>query len=475
MKLLCDVCENNVASLICCADEAALCASCDSRVHAANKLASKHQRIPLLSDSSNPVVCDICQERPSFFFCIEDRALLCRDCDVSIHSANALAAKHRRLLLPRLQVGVSPYSTPSQETSSAISLEQANGPLMPLDSLVVDVKKLPGKQAPTTEAANCHHNGGGVFRPPEMSSTRALKKQAVANPTTKCTEKDGGVASQEEANEKGVNKTMTPAAMNAKALRSYLSNKKGMLSSIDAHHKKEAIDNSNRSSTTTISIQRISAGKVPFVAPVLSTLRAALMQEGAFSPGNTHKNANVDNIEGGIDENTGSNSNLGALMEVDDCPPLQSENVSDYLVSGIPGWRLDELLTDLVGGCESGSSLSPPKENNLLGFGTHEDPPWYADLDAMEDSDLSPSQRESVALVSEMPSPPTASGLVTSQGKPTCPAAQPWDFDYLFRDRHHTNEFSVVPDIDSQRPSRLATSSPTRNSVRKKRKFWLDD
>ncbi|KAH1097175.1 hypothetical protein J1N35_014096, partial [Gossypium stocksii] len=42
MKIQCDVCEKEAASLFCTAEEAALCGACDHRVHHANKLASKH-------------------------------------------------------------------------------------------------------------------------------------------------------------------------------------------------------------------------------------------------------------------------------------------------------------------------------------------------------------------------------------------------------------------------------------------------
>lgn len=61
MKIQCDVCEKAPATLICCADEAALCSKCDTEVHAANKLASKHQRLHLHSLSNKLPSCDICQ------------------------------------------------------------------------------------------------------------------------------------------------------------------------------------------------------------------------------------------------------------------------------------------------------------------------------------------------------------------------------------------------------------------------------
>lgn len=61
MKIQCDVCEKAPATVICCADEAALCAKCDVEVHAANKLASKHQRLLLQCLSTKLPKCDICQ------------------------------------------------------------------------------------------------------------------------------------------------------------------------------------------------------------------------------------------------------------------------------------------------------------------------------------------------------------------------------------------------------------------------------
>jgi hypothetical protein len=42
----------------------------------------------------------VLQEKLAFFFCLEDRALLCQNCDLSIHRANALSSKHRRFLVP---------------------------------------------------------------------------------------------------------------------------------------------------------------------------------------------------------------------------------------------------------------------------------------------------------------------------------------------------------------------------------------
>ncbi|XP_059661399.1 B-box zinc finger protein 22-like [Cornus florida] len=106
MKIQCNVCEAAEANVLCCADEAALCWACDEKVHAANKLASKHQRVPLSGSSSHMPKCDICQETVGYFFCLEDRALLCRKCDVAIHTANTYVSAHRRFLLTGVKVGL---------------------------------------------------------------------------------------------------------------------------------------------------------------------------------------------------------------------------------------------------------------------------------------------------------------------------------------------------------------------------------
>ncbi|KAI9184702.1 hypothetical protein LWI28_000131 [Acer negundo] len=108
MKIQCNVCEAAEAKVLCCADEAALCWECDEKVHAANKLAGKHQRVPLSVSSSQMPNCDICQETSGFFFCLQDRALLCRKCDVAIHTANTYVSAHQRFLLTGVKVGLEP-------------------------------------------------------------------------------------------------------------------------------------------------------------------------------------------------------------------------------------------------------------------------------------------------------------------------------------------------------------------------------
>ncbi|XP_022898631.1 B-box zinc finger protein 19-like isoform X2 [Olea europaea var. sylvestris] len=67
MRTLCDVCESAAAILFCAADEAALCSSCDDKVHMCNKLASRHVRVGLAEPSAVPR-CDICENAPGMQF-----------------------------------------------------------------------------------------------------------------------------------------------------------------------------------------------------------------------------------------------------------------------------------------------------------------------------------------------------------------------------------------------------------------------
>ncbi|OAY37271.1 hypothetical protein MANES_11G087900v8 [Manihot esculenta] len=119
MKIRCDACDMIEASVFCSADEAALCDACDHHVHNANKLASKHLRFSLLHPSfTQSPLCDICQERRAFLFCQEDRAILCRECDLPIHKANEHAENHNRFLLTGVELSTSSlYPTTSSSNS----------------------------------------------------------------------------------------------------------------------------------------------------------------------------------------------------------------------------------------------------------------------------------------------------------------------------------------------------------------------
>ncbi|KAK7291223.1 hypothetical protein RIF29_06189 [Crotalaria pallida] len=139
MKIQCDVCNKNEASLFCTADEAALCDACDHRVHHANKLASKHQRFSLHRPSLKQYpVCDICKEKRAFVFCQQDRAILCEECDLSIHSANEHTQKHSRFLLTGIKLSAS-AKLYSSTTTTTTTLNDSNSTKSSSQSSVINI------------------------------------------------------------------------------------------------------------------------------------------------------------------------------------------------------------------------------------------------------------------------------------------------------------------------------------------------
>ncbi|KAK9917630.1 hypothetical protein WJX75_006628 [Coccomyxa subellipsoidea] len=112
----CDVCENAAGSIYCFADAAVMCQACDRTVHGANKLAAKHDRVDL-SKAAESAQCDICQDRPAVLFCSEDRALICRRCDIMIHTANEFTAQHHRYLLSGTTLGLNSLGGDNSEAA----------------------------------------------------------------------------------------------------------------------------------------------------------------------------------------------------------------------------------------------------------------------------------------------------------------------------------------------------------------------
>ncbi|XP_051119095.1 zinc finger protein CONSTANS-LIKE 4-like [Andrographis paniculata] len=97
----CDSCKAAAAAVFCGADSAFLCSGCDARIHAANKVASRHGRV---------VLCEVCEQAPAAVTCKADAAVLCHSCDGDIHSANPLARRHERLPIAPFYDAVSPSS-----------------------------------------------------------------------------------------------------------------------------------------------------------------------------------------------------------------------------------------------------------------------------------------------------------------------------------------------------------------------------
>jgi hypothetical protein len=69
--------------------------------------------------SSVSLIYLIFQEKAAFIFCVEDRALFCRDCDEPIHSAGSLSANHQRFLATGIRVALSSSCSKDTQTNSS--------------------------------------------------------------------------------------------------------------------------------------------------------------------------------------------------------------------------------------------------------------------------------------------------------------------------------------------------------------------
>lgn len=102
---LCDSCKSATATLFCRADSAFLCLGCDAKIHAANKMASRHARVWM---------CEVCEQAPASVTCKADAAALCTTCDRDIHTANPLASRHERFPVTPF------YESPDASKASAV-------------------------------------------------------------------------------------------------------------------------------------------------------------------------------------------------------------------------------------------------------------------------------------------------------------------------------------------------------------------
>ncbi|KAJ0570888.1 putative transcription factor interactor and regulator Znf-B family [Helianthus annuus] len=168
MKIQCDVCNNNEASVYCSVDEAALCSACDHRVHHANKLAGKHPRFSLHHPPPKDTpVCDICQEKKAFLFCQQDRAILCKDCDDGIHKVNQLKQNHHRFLLTGVKL--SPTASLYSSVSSPAKLpEVKSGGVVERQQKPVSFSVV--NQTSVCKGTNCHQELNGSGHGPTASS-----------------------------------------------------------------------------------------------------------------------------------------------------------------------------------------------------------------------------------------------------------------------------------------------------------------
>ncbi|CAN4077144.1 unnamed protein product [Withania somnifera] len=132
----CDACKTTPSTVFCKADMAFLCLPCDSKIHAANKLASRHGRV---------WICEVCEHAPAIVTCKADAAALCITCDQDIHSANPLARRHERLPVveededeDETEAESWILQTPNNNKSAEYLLNDMDDPYVEMDNMVSD-------------------------------------------------------------------------------------------------------------------------------------------------------------------------------------------------------------------------------------------------------------------------------------------------------------------------------------------------
>jgi hypothetical protein len=115
-------------------------------------------------------------------FCKEDRAILCRDCDIPIHTANEHTQKHNRFLLTGVKLSAT--STPYTSSSSAADAASINvcepvpdhksQPVIKNSaaaSLAVSQPSLPAKNSASTTTPAAITDKGGEKLPMDQTSS----------------------------------------------------------------------------------------------------------------------------------------------------------------------------------------------------------------------------------------------------------------------------------------------------------------
>ncbi|KAK4779057.1 hypothetical protein SAY86_006585 [Trapa natans] len=184
MKVQCGVCGKDEAAVFCTADEAALCGGCDHRVHHANKIASKHQRFSLLSPSSKDFpLCDVCQDKRAFLFCHQDRATLCRDCDVSIHKANEDTQKHIRFLLTGVKLSAASTLYTSEAKPRLASVGSHKVPDFKIEASSVNkppvLASISSAETPTYKEGSCNSSLSAAAANPVNGVTRSISEYLI--------------------------------------------------------------------------------------------------------------------------------------------------------------------------------------------------------------------------------------------------------------------------------------------------------
>mmetsp|Transcript_26488 Transcript_26488/g.74481 ORF Transcript_26488/g.74481 Transcript_26488/m.74481 type:complete len:221 (-) Transcript_26488:388-1050(-) len=123
-----------------------------------------------LSQPEKSHMCDICQDAPAYCVCVDERAVLCRDCDLSIHKSNKFTEAHNRFLFPGLKIGLEDLA------SSSAAAAAAHG------SKVIGSKRKAGKEpAPDQPRMGRLQNGLAASSGASTSSALTMPQMLVPN------------------------------------------------------------------------------------------------------------------------------------------------------------------------------------------------------------------------------------------------------------------------------------------------------
>ena len=115
MAVPCHSCRQETASVFCRNDRAFLCKRCDLQIHlASNPANATHERV---------WICEVCEENPAAVVCQQDGFAMCTKCDNDIHCSNQAASLHVRTPVPVFTAETAPYGIP-QGASNVASLRE---------------------------------------------------------------------------------------------------------------------------------------------------------------------------------------------------------------------------------------------------------------------------------------------------------------------------------------------------------------
>jgi hypothetical protein len=149
------------------------------------------------------LVLAVLQEKLAFFFCLEDRALLCQNCDLSIHRANALSSKHRRFLVPGTCMSLdaipvvesiepltpvastcSAELSPSFHDPKAVTQSSKSGERLISSSCAPDMATDLNPRATFGVSSSASHHSNNVILPSRLQGTSAANLMSMPSLST---------------------------------------------------------------------------------------------------------------------------------------------------------------------------------------------------------------------------------------------------------------------------------------------------